>query len=299
MSYTEIIRGSIPALVTPFTQDGEIDLNAFKNLVSWHVDNGTHGLVICGTTGESPNISDEEHSLLVKTAIETAPKGFPIIAGCGSNSTLKTIKLTKAAEALGATAALIVVPYYNKPSQSGLFAHFKAVHDATNLPIILYNVPSRTIVDMSDETVIALAELPSIIGIKDATGDINRLKNQKAHITKDFVYLSGDDMSALEYIISGGNGCISVTANIVPQICASIFNNTQIGDINKAKEQDNSLAELHKKMFIEPSPAAPKYLLSKQGHIQNILRLPLLPLTAASADIVEDTLKQSMKNGCE
>ncbi|MED5423646.1 MAG: 4-hydroxy-tetrahydrodipicolinate synthase, partial [Pseudomonadota bacterium] len=182
MSYTENIRGSIPALVTPFTASGEIDLQAFKNLVKWHVDNGTHGLVICGTTGESPNISDEEHSLLIKTAIDTAPVGFPIIAGCGSNSTNKTTKLTQNAQALGAAAALIVVPYYNKPSQQGLHAHFEAVHDATNLPIILYNVPSRTIVDMSDDTVIALTKLPRIIGIKDATGDLNRLRNQKAHI---------------------------------------------------------------------------------------------------------------------
>ncbi|MCS5597312.1 MAG: 4-hydroxy-tetrahydrodipicolinate synthase [Alphaproteobacteria bacterium] len=297
MSYTENIRGSIPALVTPFTASGEIDLQAFKNLVKWHVDNGTHGLVICGTTGESPNISDEEHSLLIKTAIDTAPVGFPIIAGCGSNSTNKTIKLTQNAQALGAAAALIVVPYYNKPSQQGLYAHFEAVHDATNLPIILYNVPSRTIVDMSDDTVIALTKLPRIIGIKDATGDLNRLRNQKAHIEKDFIYLSGDDMSALEYILNGGHGCISVTANVVPEICASIFNNAQIGKIEEAKEQDNKLSELHKKMFIEPSPAAPKYLLSKQGHIQNTLRLPLLPLSSESANIVEETLKQSIKNG--
>ncbi|MEC9236986.1 MAG: 4-hydroxy-tetrahydrodipicolinate synthase, partial [Pseudomonadota bacterium] len=236
MSYTENIRGSIPALVTPFTASGEIDLQAFKNLVKWHVDNGTHGLVICGTTGESPNISDEEHSLLIKTAIDTAPVGFPIIAGCGSNSTNKTTKLTQNAQALGAAAALIVVPYYNKPSQQGLHAHFEAVHDATNLPIILYNVPSRTIVDMSDDTVIALTKLPRIIGIKDATGDLNRLRNQKAHIEKDFIYLSGDDMSALEYILNGGHGCISVTANVVPEICASIFNNAQIGKIEEAKE---------------------------------------------------------------
>tara|TARA_R110002124_G_scaffold64985_2_gene177639 strand:+ start:447641 stop:448567 length:927 start_codon:yes stop_codon:yes gene_type:complete len=297
MSYTETIYGSIPALITPFTIAGEIDLQAFKKLVLMHVDKGSHGLVICGTTGESPNITDEEHKTLIETAIETAPVNYPIIAGCGSNSTAKAIKLTIQAQAAGAKAALIVVPYYNKPSQDGLYAHFKAIHDATELPIILYNVPSRTITDLADDTVIKLAKLPRIIGIKDATGDLPRLKNMRAQIQEGFIYLSGDDMSAVEYIGLGGHGCISVSANLIPDICAEIFEQTQNGQLDQAKARDQDINALHHAMFIEPSPAPLKYALSKCGYIENIMRLPLLPLSAAGQNTIDNILRQYINDG--
>lgn len=293
MYYTETIFGSIPALITPFTQSGDIDLESFKNLLSWHVDKGSHGLVICGTTGESPTVTDEEHLILAKAAVENTPEGYPIIIGCGSNATQKAIKLTRQAQQAGASAALIVVPYYNKPSQQGLYAHFKAIHDATTLPIILYNVPSRTITDISDETVIALAQLERIIGIKDATGDLSRLENMKKHISKDFTFLSGDDMSATQYIQNGGQGCISVSANVVPDKCAAVYNALKNGDTTNAMQMAQKLAPLHNAMFIEPSPAAAKYALAQMEKIENIIRLPLLPLSAEGIAKIENTLKQN------
>jgi 4-hydroxy-tetrahydrodipicolinate synthase len=297
MSYTETIYGSIPALITPFTTAGEIDLNAFKRLVLMHVDKGSNGLVICGTTGESPTVTDEEHQTLIEAAIEAAPINYPIIAGCGSNSTAKAIKLAIQAQAAGARAALIVVPYYNKPSQNGLYAHFKAIHDATELPIILYNVPSRTISDLSDETVIALAKLPRIIGIKDATGDLPRLKNMQSHIKGDFVYLSGDDMSAVAYMALGGHGCISVSANLIPEECAQIFALIQASQPDKAEARDQQINALHHAMFIEPSPAPLKYALTKLGYIENTLRLPLVPLSTEGQNTIDTILRQYINNG--
>lgn len=294
MSYTENICGSIPALITPFRQGGDIDLNAFKSLLSWHVDKGSHGLVICGTTGESPTITDEEHLMLAQTAQQSTPDGYPIIMGCGSNSTQKAITLTLQAQSASADAALIVAPYYNKPSQQGIYAHFKAIHDATDLPIILYNVPSRTIADIANETVIELAKLERIIGIKDATGDLARLDTMKRSITKDFTFLSGDDMSAVQYIKRGGHGCISVSANVTPEKCAEIYNLTQNGDIEAAEAKDKVINPLHNAMFIEPSPAAAKYALAEMGKIENILRLPLLPLSAEGIKNIENTLKQNL-----
>ena len=294
MSYTETIYGSIPALITPFTQGGEIDMQAFKRLVLWHVDKGSHGLVICGTTGESPTVTDEEHALLIKTAVETAPENYPIIAGCGSNSTDKAIKLTKQAQDAGASAALIVVPYYNKPSQDGLFAHFEAIHNATELPIILYNVPSRTIADLHNDTVVRLSQLPRIIGIKDATGDIERLKDMKARIQKDFTYLSGDDMSAAAYIAEGGNGCISVSANLIPDQCADIYKLIQDNKNEQAFNKDKEIMAVHEAMFIEPSPAPLKYSLSKLGYIDNVLRLPLVQLSAQGTETIDKILKQKV-----
>jgi 4-hydroxy-tetrahydrodipicolinate synthase len=294
MSYTETICGSIPALITPFNNSGDIDLNAFKSLLSWHVDKGSHGLVICGTTGESPTVTDAEHMTLAQNAVQNTPKGFPIIIGCGSNSTQKAIKLTLQAQHAGANAALIVVPYYNKPSQKGIYAHFKAIHDATELPIILYNVPSRTVADLADDTVIQLAKLDRIIGIKDATGDLQRLEHMKQHTTKDFTFLSGDDMSAVEYMTRGGHGCISVSANVIPEKCAEIYNLIQNGEHTDAEAKDKVINSLHNAMFIEPSPAAAKYVLASMGKIENILRLPLLPLSAAGIKDIQNILKQNL-----
>jgi len=272
-----MFKGSFPALVTPF-KDGALDLDTLKKLVDWHVAEGSHGLVPVGTTGESPTLSHEEHVIVIREVVKASAGRIPVIAGAGSNSTDEGIELIRHAEDAGANAALVVTPYYNKPTQRGLFAHFKAMHDACSLPIIIYNIPGRSVIDMSPETMGELAKLPRIIGVKDATGKIERVSQQRAACGKDFVQLSGEDATALGFNAHGGVGCISVTANVAPRLCAEFQEATLRGDFAKALEYQDRLMPLHEAIFIEPGLAGAKYGLSRLGLCSEDVRMPLTTL---------------------
>jgi 4-hydroxy-tetrahydrodipicolinate synthase len=273
-----MIKGSIPALVTPF-KNGELDLVTLKKLVDWHVDQGSAGIVPVGTTGESPTLSHEEHETVVEQVVKAAAGRVPVIAGAGSNNTVEGIRLIRHAERVGANAALVVTPYYNKPTQAGLIAHFTALHDCCELPIIIYNIPGRSVVDMSPETMGQLAKLPRIIGVKDATGKIERVSMQRATCGADFIQLSGEDATALGFNAHGGVGCISVTANVAPRLCAEFQAATLAGDYNKALEYQDRLMPLHDAIFIEPGLVGAKYGLSLLGLCSDEVRLPLVGLT--------------------
>ena len=287
-----MFKGSLVAIVTPFTKDNQFDKSAFEKLVKWHIDNGTHGLVPCGTTGESVNLSEDEQREVITSCINATDKKVPVIAGTGSNSTAKTIKATKVAEEVGADAALIVVPYYNKPSQEGLYQHFKAIHDATDIPIILYNVPSRTVTDISVETILRLSELPRINGIKDASPDLSRVLDIRNGLNRDdFCLLSGEDSTVAAYLNQGGDGCISVTANFLPKECSELHNAWQEKDMDKFNKFRDLLGPAHYIAFKEPSPAVPKYILAKLGKLENNIRLPMLPLSNDGIQEVDDISK--------
>ena len=273
-----MIKGSIPALVTPF-KDGNLDLVALKKLVDWHVAKGSTGLVPVGTTGESPTLSHAEHRQVVEEVVRLAAGRVPVIAGAGSNNTAEGIDLIRHAEKVGATAALVVTPYYNKPTQAGLIAHFTALHDCCTLPIIIYNIPGRSVVDMSPETMGILAQLPRIIGVKDATGKIERVSMQRATCGADFIQLSGEDATALGFNAHGGVGCISVTANVAPGLCAAFQAATLAGDYAKALDYQDRLMPLHEAIFIEPGLVGAKYGLSLLGLCSTEVRLPLVGLT--------------------
>ncbi len=276
-----MFKGSIPALITPFTEDGKVDGDAFQKFVDWQIKQGSHGLVPVGTTGESPTLSHDEHKLVVKLCVEAAGSRVPVIAGTGSNSTTEAIGLTQHAEEAGASGALLVTPYYNKPSQAGLYAHFRAVHDASDIPIVIYNIPGRSVVDMSVETMAELFELPRIVGVKDATGDLDRCASQRAAMGPDFVQLSGDDATALGFNAMGGQGCISVSANVAPKLCSQFQEACLAGDYKLALTIQDKLLPLHRAMFMEPSPAPAKYAASLLGLSSDVVRLPLLPATEA------------------
>lgn len=273
-----MIKGSIPALVTPF-KNGELDLVALKKLVDWQIAEGSTGLVPVGTTGESPTLSHDEHHRVVEEVVKAAAGRVPVIAGAGSNNTVEGIDLIRHAEKVGADAALVVTPYYNKPTQAGMIAHFTALHDACKLPIIIYNIPGRSVVDMSPETMGKLAALPRIIGVKDATGKIERVSMQRASCGKDFIQLSGEDATALGFNAHGGVGCISVTANVAPRLCAEFQAATLAGDYRKALEYQDRLMPLHEAIFLEPGLAGAKYGLSLLGKCEEEVRLPLVTLT--------------------
>lgn len=273
-----MIRGSMPALVTPF-RDGELDLDTLKDLVEWHIAEGSHGLVPVGTTGESPTLTHEEHETVIEVVVKAARGRVPVIAGAGSNNTAEGIRLIRHAEKVGATAALVVTPYYNKPTQAGLIAHFTALHDCCALPIIIYNIPGRSVVDMSPETMGALAKLPRIVGVKDATGKIERVSQQRASCGADFIQLSGEDATALGFNAHGGVGCISVTANVAPRLCAAFQEATLAGDYAKALVYQDRLMPLHEAIFLEPGLAGAKYALSRLGKVRDEVRLPLVPVT--------------------
>ena len=273
-----MFRGSFPALVTPF-KDGALDLVALKRLVEWHIEQGSHGLVPVGTTGESPTVSHDEHRQVIEEVIRAVNGRIPVIAGAGSNNTVEGIGLIRHAEKVGATAALVVTPYYNKPTQAGLIAHFTALHDCCSLPIIIYNIPGRSVVDMSPETMGVLAKLPRIVGVKDATGKIERVSMQRATCGPDFIQLSGEDATALGFNAHGGVGCISVTANVAPKLCAEFQTATLAGDYAKALEYQDKLMPLHEAIFIEPGLVGAKYGLSLLGLCQEEVRLPLVTLT--------------------
>ncbi|ADE84144.1 4-hydroxy-tetrahydrodipicolinate synthase [Rhodobacter capsulatus] len=273
-----MFKGSFPALVTPFS-NGAVDWDTLKKLVDWHIAQGSHGLVPVGTTGESPTLSHEEHNEVVRVVVETAAKRVPVIAGAGSNATAEGIELIRHAEENGADAALVVTPYYNKPTQRGMVAHFTAMHDACNLPIIIYNIPGRSVVDMMPETMGQLAQLPRIVGVKDATGDLSRVAKQRMTCGADFLQLSGEDATAVGFNAMGGVGCISVTANVAPKLCAEMQEATLRGDYAKALEYQDLLLPLHIAIFMEPGVAGAKYAMSKLGLCSPEVRLPLTELT--------------------
>ena len=273
-----MIKGSLPALVTPM-RDGAVDHEALEKIVEWHLKEGSHGLVPVGTTGESPTLSHDEHEAVVERVVKTAAGRVPVIAGAGSNNTDEGIRLMRHAESVGATAALVVTPYYNKPTQAGLIAHFTALHDCCDLPIIIYNIPGRSVVDMSPATMGVLAKLPRIIGVKDATGDVTRVSDQRETCGAEFIQLSGEDASAIGFNAHGGTGCISVTANVAPRLCAEFQEATLAGDYAKALTYQDRLMPLHRAIFMEPGLVGAKYGLSLLGHCAEDVRLPLVGLT--------------------
>lgn len=286
-----MIKGSMPALVTPF-KNGELDLDTLKKLVEWHIEQGSTGLVPVGTTGESPTLSHEEHETVIETVVKAAAGRVPVIAGAGSNSTTEGIRLIRFAEKAGADAALVVTPYYNKPTQAGLIAHFTAMHDACALPIVIYNIPPRSVIDMTPETMGKLAQLPRIIGVKDATGKLERVSQQRITCGADFIQLSGEDATALGFNAHGGVGCISVTANVAPKLCAEFQQATLRGDYKVALNYQDRLMPLHEAIFIEPGLVGAKYALSVLGLCSDEVRLPLVGLT----DGTKDRIKAAMRH---
>jgi 4-hydroxy-tetrahydrodipicolinate synthase len=282
-----MFSGSIPALITPFTETGDVDRDQYQKFVDWHIKQGSHGLVPVGTTGESPTLTHEEHNDVIRLCVEAAGGRVPVIAGTGSNSTREAVALTQQAQNNGVDGALVVAPYYNKPSQEGLYQHFKTIHDESDLPIIIYNIPGRSVVDISVETMARMFELPRIIGVKDATGDLQRCADQRAAMGTDFVQLSGEDGTALGFMAMGGHGCISVTANIAPKLCSDFQNACMRGDFKTALELQDRLIPLHKAMFMEPSPAPAKYVASKLGLCVERVRAPLLTVTDALKPILD------------
>lgn len=287
-----MFKGSMTALVTPF-RNGAVDEAAFQKFVDWQIKEGIDGVVPVGTTGECPTVSHEEHHRIVELAIEVAKGRVPVIAGTGSNSTQEAIDLTRHAEKAGAEAALVVLPYYNRPTPEGQFQHFKAIHDATNLPIIIYNVPPRSAVDMSIDTMKRCAELPRVVGVKDATADLARPARTKLAIGADFCQLSGEDATALPFLAQGGVGCISVTSNVAPKLTAQMHAAWRAGDLKKAMEINERLMPVNDAMFCETSPGPVKYALSVMGHIQADVRLPLAPISDVSKQKVEAALKKA------
>jgi 4-hydroxy-tetrahydrodipicolinate synthase len=272
-----MFKGSFPALVTPF-KNGELDLETLKKLIEWHIGEGTNGFVPVGTTGESPTLTPREHEIVVEEVVKAAAGRVPVIAGAGSNNTLEGIRLIQHAEKVGADAALVVTPYYNKPTQRGLIAHYTALHDCCALPIIIYNIPGRSIIDMTPETMGELAKLPRIVGVKDATGDLNRVSQQRITCGTDFCQMSGEDGTALAFNAHGGVGCISVTANVAPRLCAEFQAATLAGDYAKALEYQDKLFPLHEAIFVEPGLVGVKYAMSRLGLCSEEVRLPLTGL---------------------
>ncbi|MBO0751866.1 MAG: 4-hydroxy-tetrahydrodipicolinate synthase [Bradyrhizobiaceae bacterium] len=287
MGKTTSFRGSFTALVTPF-QNGHLDEQAFRALVGWQIDEGTNGLVPVGTTGESPTLSHDEHKRVVEWCIAEARGRVPVIAGAGSNSTSEAINLARHAEEAGADAVLVVTPYYNKPTQEGLYQHFKAINDAIGIPIIMYNIPARSVIDMSVDTMTRLYELKNIAGVKDATANLVRVSQQRAAMGPDFIQLSGEDATALGFMAHGGHGCISVTSNVAPRLCAEFQGACLRGEFGSALRLQDKLMPLHQNLFIETSPAPVKYALSVLGKCQETLRLPMVPLSDKSKTAVRD-----------
>jgi 4-hydroxy-tetrahydrodipicolinate synthase len=282
-------RGSYTALVTPF-KDGALDEAAFRSLVSWQMAEGSNGLVPVGTTGESPTLSHEEHYKVVEWCIDEAKGRVPVIAGAGSNSTKEAVALAKHAEKAGADAVLVVTPYYNKPTQEGMFQHFKAVNDAIGIPIIIYNIPPRSVVDMSVDTMARLYELKNIAGVKDATADLARVSKQRHAMGPDFIQMSGEDMTALAYMAAGGHGCISVTANVAPKLCAELMSLVLKGDYAGALKVQDRLTPLHDTIFKEPGLAGAKHGLALLGRIKEEVRLPLLTVTPPTGKVIRDAM---------
>ncbi len=288
-----MIKGSIVAIVTPMHPDGSLDLPGMRKLIDWHIAEGTDAIVIVGTTGESATVSVEEHCALIKLAVEHAAKRIPVIAGTGGNSTSETIKLTEYAKEVGADAALVVVPYYNRPSQEGMYRHFKAVAEAVDLPIIMYNVPGRTVADMSNDTVVRLSHITNIVGIKDATGNIARGLELLRNVDPSFAVYSGDDPTAMALMLCGGAGNISVTANVAPAAMHALCAAAMRGEIAKAVEINNKVMPLHLKLFVEPNPVPVKWAMAEMGLMPDGMRLPLAPLAAEFHDTVRGAMRDA------
>src|SRR5690349_24438740 len=282
-------RGSFTALVTPF-KNGAVDEQAFRQLVEWQISEGTNGLVPVGTTGESPTLSHDEHKQVVEWCVDEANGRVPVIAGAGSNSTQEAIELAEHAEEAGADAVLVVTPYYNKPTQEGLYQHFKAINDAIGIPIIIYNIPARSIVDMSVETMKRLYELKNIAGVKDATANVTRVSQQRAIVGEDFNQLSGEDITALGFMAHGGHGCISVTSNVAPRLWSEFQAACLKGDFAAALKLQDKLAPLHVNLFVETSPAPIKYAMSLIGKCANTVRLPMVPATEKAQTAVRQAM---------
>ncbi|MGE5088528.1 MAG: 4-hydroxy-tetrahydrodipicolinate synthase [Candidatus Levyibacteriota bacterium] len=291
-----MLQGSLCAIVTPMQPGGALDLPALRRLIDFHVDNGTAGIVIVGTTGESPTVDFDEHCELIKTSIEHAAGRIPIIAGTGANSTSEAIALTRYAKGVGAAACLSVVPYYNKPTQEGLYRHFRAIAEAVDLPLMLYNVPGRTVADLANDTVLRLAEVPGIIGLKDATSDLVRHVELRRRLAgRQFGLYSGNDDTALPYMLLGGDGVISVTANVAPRAMSQMCAAALAGDVALARERNARLMGLHARLFVESNPTPVKWALAEMGLIHNELRLPLIPLSPQHHDAVRAALREA---GC-
>lgn len=287
-----MFRGSITALVTPFS-GGKVDEKALVELVEWQVAEGTHGLVPVGTTGETPTLTHDEHEHVIEVVVRTVAGRIPVIAGAGSNNTDEAIRLMRFAKKVGADAALVVTPYYNKPNQRGLIAHYTALHDAVDLPVIIYNIPGRSVIDMTPATMGELAKLPRIVGVKDATGDITRVSDQRATCGAEFIQLSGEDASALGFNAHGGVGCISVVANIAPRLCAEFQNAMLAGDWAKALDYQDRLLPLHRAAFAEPNPCPTKFALSLLGKCQDEMRLPLVPIEEPTRDRIRAAMRHA------
>ena len=282
-------RGSLTALVTPF-RNGSLDEAAFRGLVSWQIEQGSHGLVPVGTTGESPTLSHAEHHRVVEMCIDEAKGRVPVIAGAGSNSTREAVDLAVHAEKAGADAVLVVTPYYNKPTQEGMYQHFKAVNDAIGIPIIIYNIPPRSVVDMSVETMTRLFELKNIAGVKDATANLARVSQQRHAMGPDFIQLSGEDMTALAYMAAGGHGCISVVANVAPKLCADLMSAVMQGDYTAGLKIQDRLTPLHDAVFKEPGLAGAKHGLKLLGRLEEEVRLPLMNVTPPTGKVIRDAM---------
>lgn len=287
-----MFRGSFPALVTPF-KNGAVDVETLKKLVEWHIGEGSHGLVPVGTTGESPTLTHQEHEMVVEEVVRAAAGRIPVIAGAGSNNTLEGIRLMQHAHKVGADAALVVTPYYNKPTQAGLIAHFTALHDCCDLPIIIYNIPGRSVVDMMPETMGTLAKLPRIIGVKDATGDLARVCAQRITCGKEFIQISGEDATAHGFNAHGGVGVISVTANVAPKLVAQVQEATLAGDYAKALDLQDRLMPLHRAIFVEPGLVGVKYAMSRLGLCSEEVRSPLVGLSDPTKTLVENGMRHA------
>ena len=287
-----IITGSLTALVTPF-KDGAFDEEAFRAFVQWQIDEGTDALVPCGTTGESPTLTHGEHRHVTEVCIDVAKGQVPVYAGCGSNSTTEAVSLVEHAEEAGADGALVVTPYYNKPNQAGLIAHYEAINAAVGIPIFIYNIPPRSVIDMSVETMAELARLENIAGVKDATAKIDRVSMQRLQIGADFIQFSGEDATALGFMAHGGHGCISVTANVAPRLVAEFQNACLAGDYGTALNLNDRLMPLHRALFLDPNPAGAKYALSRLGRMGPELRLPLVEASDATKAAIDDAMRHA------
>ena len=288
-----MLTGSLVAIVTPMLEDGSLDIGRFKSLIDWHIAEGTQGIVVVGTTGESPTVNFDEHKELIHIAVEHAAGRVPVIAGTGANSTAEAIELSESAKRSGAQFSLSVVPYYNKPTQEGMYRHFRAIAEAVDLPMILYNVPGRTVADLHNDTVLRLAQVPNIVGIKDATANLERGSNLLLRAPAGFAVYSGEDATGLALMLMGGHGVISVTANVAPRLMRAMCDAALSGEVARAREANNRLLGLHTKLFVEGNPIPVKWALTQMGLIEAGIRLPLVPLSANFHEVVKEAMRQA------
>jgi len=288
-----MLTGSIVAIVTPMREDGKLDLARFRSLIDWHIAEGTDGIVVVGTTGESPTVDVDEHKELIRFAVEHAGGRIPVIAGTGANSTAEAIELSESARKAGATASLSVVPYYNKPTQEGLYRHYRTIAEAVDIPQIVYNVPGRTVADIANDTVLRLAQVPNIIGIKDATGNVERGSDLLRRVPENFAVYSGDDGTGLALVLLGGHGVISVTANVAPRLMHQMCAAALAGDVKKARDLNFKLLPLHQKLFVEANPIPVKWALAQMGLIGAGIRLPLTPLSSQFNEVVAEAMRHA------